>query len=127
MDNTVAEQLNDDVAAPRRRIDEQSRWSWDDGLLLRDNIIYVPNDDALRLEIMRMHHDDTLAGHYGNAKTYELLARNYWFPGMTGYVKKYVDSCETCARGKASRHRRHSELAPLPAPAGNGANSLCRR
>ena len=44
-----------------------------------------------------MHHDDALAGHYGVAKTLELVSRNYYFPGMAAYVKKYIDTCDTCA------------------------------
>src|SRR5215471_4800150 len=65
-------------------------WSWQDELLLHDNLIYVPHDDALRVELMQTHHDDPLAGHYGVAKTLELLMRNYYFPKMHKYVKKYI-------------------------------------
>ena len=50
--------------------------SWQDGLLLHDNLVYVPHDDALRVELMQTHHDDPLAGHYGVTKTLELLMRN---------------------------------------------------
>jgi len=119
---------NDTVVLEKRigaTTHEKSRWSWDDSLLLRDNLIYVPDDDSLRLEITRMHHDDALAGHYGIAKTYELLCRNYYFPDMAKYVKKYVETCDTCARGKARRHAPHGELAPLPVPAGPWKGISC--
>jgi len=86
-----------DAIAPRHRSKHERSWTWDDDLLLYDNLIYVPDDNALRLEIMRMHHDDALAGHYGVAKTLELVSRNYYFPGMAAYVKKYIDTCDTCA------------------------------
>ena len=65
---------------------------------------------------MQMHHDDPLAGHYGVAKTIELLLRNYYFPKIHSYVKKYVSTCDSCSRGKTPRHLKHGELAPLPAP-----------
>ena len=38
---------------------------------------------SLRLDVLRMHHDDPLAGHFGIARTLELLSRNYWFPSMS--------------------------------------------
>jgi hypothetical protein len=68
------------------------------------------------LELLRQHHDDPLAGHFGTPKTLELLSRNYWFPRMKAFVKSYVTTCDSCARGKPPRHQKHGELAPLPAP-----------
>ena len=37
-----------------------SKLSWSpEGLLLRNNLIYVPQDDELRLELLKMHHDES--------------------------------------------------------------------
>ena len=41
-----------------------------------------------------MHHDLPSAGHPGRWKTYELVSRNYWWPEMTIFVKKYVIGCD---------------------------------
>jgi hypothetical protein len=114
-----------DPVADEQRLDPQSPWSWDNGLLLRNNLIYVPEDNSLRLELMRQHHDDPLAGHFGIPKTFELLSRNYWFPRMHAFVKSYIASCDLCSRGKPSRHPRHGELAPLPAPSGPWKSVSC--
>jgi hypothetical protein len=38
---------------------------------------YVPEGDQLRLRLIQEHHDTTLAGHPGRAKTFELLDRQY--------------------------------------------------
>ena len=109
--------LEKDPLAQEYRDNPPKPWSWqDDGLLLHDNLVYVPHDNALRVELMQMHHDDPLAGHYGEAKTLELLLRNYYFPGITSYVKKYVSTCDLCSRSKSPRHLKHGELAPLPVP-----------
>jgi len=75
--------------------------------------------------LMQMHHDDPLAGHFSAAKTVELLLRNYYFPGIQTYVRKYVASCDTCARGKPSRHLQHGELSPLPIPPGPWKGISC--
>lgn len=47
-------------------------------LLLFDNLIYVPDNNELKLELLALHHDTSLAGHFGQAKTCELLSRNYY-------------------------------------------------
>lgn len=91
-------------------------WTWQDGLLLHKSLVYIPQDDDIRVEIVRQHHDVPLAGHPGVEKTLELLSRNYYFPGMATYVKNYVTTCDPCSRGKTPRHQKHGELAPIPVP-----------
>ena len=49
----------------------------EDGILSRDGKIFVPDDDNLWMEIVRLHHDTPLAGHLGQEKTLELLKRSY--------------------------------------------------
>jgi len=117
--------LKKDPRAQEYRDNPPKPWSWQDGLLLHDNLVYVPHDDALRVELMKMHHDDPLAGHYGIGKTLELLLRNYYFPGIHSYVKKYVSTCDSCSRGKSPRHLKHGELAPLPVPSGPWKGISC--
>ena len=117
--------LAKDPVADEQRRDPQSPWSWDNGLLLRNNLIYVPDNNSLRLELLCQHHDDPLPGHFGIPKTFELLSRNYWFPHLHAFVKSYVASCDSCSRGKAPHHLQHSELPPLPAPSGPWKSISC--
>jgi len=42
--------------------------------------IIVPNSKVL--PIMTLHHSNHTAGHLGIHKTYDLIARKYWFPRM---------------------------------------------
>jgi hypothetical protein len=37
----------------------------------------VPNDPAVRYQLIRMHYDDALTGHFSKAKVKELLSRKY--------------------------------------------------
>lgn len=77
---------------------------------------YVPDLDSLRLEILRTHHDVPSAGHPGRAKTFELVSREYYWPGMRKFVERYVRNCDTCRRTKAVRHAAYGVLKPLPFP-----------
>ena len=47
-----------------------------------------------------MHHDVLAAGHGGRWKTVELVTRNYWWPGVTRDIGKYVEGCDLYQRMK---------------------------
>jgi hypothetical protein len=49
-----------------------------DGLLYKADALCVPEDGALRAELLRIHYDDLIAGHFGPAKTVACLARKYY-------------------------------------------------
>ena len=86
-----------------------------DGFLFRYNLLYVP-EGPCRFRIVKECHDDALAGHFGVAKTLELISRSYWWPQPWKLVKEFVKTCDTCARAKAVHHRPYGLLQPLPNP-----------
>jgi hypothetical protein len=90
------------------------------GVLYQDGKIPLPRDPALIEELLRIHHDDLLAGHFGVAKTLELLQRKYKWARMSKDVKEYVKTCQICQRMVTKRHRPYGELQPLPLPSGPG-------
>ena len=42
-----------------------NEWKMEDDLVLKEGKIYVPKDEELRVEIIRLHHDVPAAGHGG--------------------------------------------------------------
>jgi hypothetical protein len=105
-------------SSPREFKKSLEDWNFENGLLLHCGKVYVPKDQDLRLELLKLHHDTLLAGHPGWWKTLELLACNYWWPGMTIDVKKYVQGCNTCQRNKSSNIAPYGLLQPNKVPAG---------
>jgi len=71
-------------------------WREEDGLMLKEGKVYVPKDEVLRVEIIRLHHDMSMEGHGGQWKTAEMVTRNFWWPGVTREVKRYVEGCNAC-------------------------------
>ena len=61
-------------------------WREEDGLMLKEEKVYVPKDEALRVEIIRLYHDMPMGGHGGQWKTTEMITRNFWWPGVTREV-----------------------------------------
>ena len=86
------------------------------GLLLFDNLIYVPNSLDVKLSILQTYHDSPSSGHFGHARTFELITRSYYWPKLRSFVERYVNSCETCNRNKPVRHAPFGELQSLPVP-----------
>jgi len=48
------------------------------GVLLYDGLIWIPDNDDLQLFILRDHQDTQAAGHPGQARTLELVSRNFY-------------------------------------------------
>ena len=72
----------------------------EDDLVLKEGKVYVPKDEELRVEIIWLHHDIPVVGHGGRQKTVELVTRNYWWPGVTRDIGKYVEGCDLYQRMK---------------------------
>ena len=98
--------------------DELSSFSLRDGLVYFDGRVYVPDDDAIKLKILRQCHDAPSAGHFGQARTREMVTRDFYWPTLRRFVDRYVASCDTCCRAKMPRHKPFGLLEPLPVPLG---------
>jgi len=71
-------------------------WQIEEGLVLKEGRVYVLKDEKQRVEIIWLHHDTPVVGHGGQWKMVELVTRNYWCPGVTKEVKRYVEGCDQC-------------------------------
>ena len=65
-------------------------WREVNGIMYKEGKVYVPKDDKLRAEIIRLYHDTLVGGHGEQWKTVELVTQNFWWPGITKEVKRYV-------------------------------------
>jgi hypothetical protein len=87
-------------------------FSTDDGSELR---VLVPNDEDLRRRILFEYHDTPTAGHPGREKTYISINRDFYWPHMDRWVRKYVRTCEVCQRSKTGPGSQ-APLRSLPIP-----------
>ena len=71
---------------------------------------------SLRAECLQQHHDASCSGHLGEARTYNRIADNLFWPTMFRDVKTYVQSCSKCGARKAVFHHRKTPLHTLPRP-----------
>ena len=71
-------------------------WCQEDSLMLKEGKVYIPKDEKLRAEVIRLYHDIPVGGHGGQWKIAELVTRNFWWPEVTREVKRYVEECDAC-------------------------------
>jgi Integrase zinc binding domain/RNase H-like domain found in reverse transcriptase len=117
----IRDALRDDEQAKKIReilreesADDENPWEEADSLLYYNGRVYVP--EALRLEIKKRHHDVPLAGHMGQRRTQELVARKFFWPQMKKDIDSYVRGCQLCARNKDNQHATYGQLMPLEPP-----------
>ena len=90
----------EEMKKARVKMLRDKKWREEDGLMLKEEKVYVPKDKALRVEIIRLHHDMPMEGHGGQWKIAELVTRNFWWPGVTKEVKQYVEGYNACQQNK---------------------------
>lgn len=45
-----------------------------------------------------------------------MMSRDYYWPGMSAYIRRWVRNCHLCSRTKPNRRNRQGLLQPLPTP-----------
>jgi len=91
-------------------------WREVDGVMYKEGKVYVPKDDKLQAEIIRLHHDTPVAGHGGQWKMVELATRNFWWPGVTKEMKRYMEGYDACQRNKNRIEQLAGKLMPNSIP-----------
>ena len=87
-------------------------------LLLHKGRICVPKDDDIRCQILYECHDSPSAGHDGIRKTYALVRKQFYWPGLHKDVQQYVLLCQQCHVNKAECLKASGLLLPLEIPSG---------
>ena len=89
-----------------------SDWHFSDSLLYLKKCLYIPAA-ACHALISSVHASPT-AGHGGFFCTYTLLSRDYWWPGMSSFIHRFIAGCALCQQMKVNTHPTVSPLSLLP-------------
>jgi hypothetical protein len=85
----------------------------DNGTLWFGKRLCVPEDKAIREEILCEAHESAYSIHPGSTKMYLDLKEKYWWFGLKRHVAEYVAMCDTCQRVKAEHQRPVGLLQPM--------------
>ncbi|KAE9312284.1 hypothetical protein PR003_g19806 [Phytophthora rubi] len=75
--------------------------------------VVISADDDLRARLVHDYHDAPAGGHLGREKTFAALLRDFFWPRMYKWIRKWVRSCEICQRVKPAASKQ-APLRPLP-------------
>ena len=94
-----------DIKNNERKLDNSDYHYKDNLLFYKNSTICIPDEPTLKRTILEECHDSPAAGHFGITKTYDQVSKDYYWPGLRAYVKKYVSGCDTCLRNKNTYHK----------------------
>ena len=87
-----------------------------DGIMYKEEKVYVPKNNRLRVEIIRLYHNIPMEGHRGQWKIVELVIRNFWWLETTKEIKRYIKEYNSCQRNKNHTKQLASKLMPNSIP-----------
>ena len=85
-------------------------------IIYKEGKVYVPKNEKLRVEIIRLYHNTPVEGHREQQKTVELVMRNFWQPGVTKKMKQYIERCDSYQRNKNCTEQLVDKLMPNSIP-----------
>jgi len=83
-----------------------------DWVYYRDRLLIL-EDEKLRLRLLQLSHDTSIASHSERVKIYEILSRHYYWFEMIKTVARFVRNCHLCSWVKISREKYQKALKSL--------------
>ena len=103
-----------DGSIPPAFCSQLSNWQHINGVLTFQGRVYVPPTNDLRRDILQRCHNHATAGHPGFLKTQQLVAADFWWPGLASFVCAFVAGCATCQQNKVNTHPSTLPTTPIP-------------
>lgn len=100
----------------RTETDDEAVWTLHDGILLRNDKMVVSEQDNLRIKLLDDLHSRLTSAHPGRNKLRKMMQSQYWWPGLSRDVDRFVANCLVCRSSKAPRDKTPGLLHPLPVP-----------
>ena len=69
---------------------------------------------VVKIRILKIMHDDQLAGHTGQNKTLKKVQERFFWPNMASDVSEFVKSCPKCQIRKPDDPKSHGKLQTFP-------------
>src|SRR5258705_810536 len=91
-------------------------WTCAEEVVLYRGRVYIPDDPQLCHDLVHAHHSAAVAGHPGRWKTLELVLQNYWWPGLSRYITKFIAGCDACNQTKTFPTQKVGKLIPNKVP-----------
>jgi hypothetical protein len=103
-------------ARTQEEINKFSTYALDANILYYKSRICVPEVGDYRKNIIYDCHNIPISGHPGFQKTYAVVKKYYFWPGLKRDVKDHVEKCLLCQTNKVEQVKHPGLLQPLSVP-----------
>ena len=86
-------------------------WKFIDNSLYFKHHLYVP--EPTRHDLVRSLHESPTGGHEGFFCTLHRMQKDYWWPGMSTFLRNFISGCADCQTAKVNTHPTMPGLSPL--------------
>ena len=86
-------------------------WEFKDRALYFKHQLYVPGPACHNL--IKSLHELPARGHKGLFHMLHYMQKDYWWPGMSTFLRKFISECTDCQVAKVNTHPMAPGLSPL--------------
>ena len=83
--------MNDEAGEPWLPRINKENWVFEQGSLFFKNQLYIP--EGAQHQLVTNVHKSLARGHGGFFQTLHLLQKDYWWPGMLTFLRKFIAGC----------------------------------
>src|SRR5260370_29887302 len=115
-----SDQYDDLVVKALKALDtgelHSDEWTCTEGVVLYQGRVYILDNPQLCHDLVHVHHSAIVIGHPGCWKMLELVSQNYWWPGLSRYIAKFIVGCDMCNWMKIFPMQKVGKLIPNKVP-----------
>ena len=86
-------------------------WEFINNSLYFKHCLYIP--EPARHNLVKSLHNSPARGHEGFFRTLHRMQKDYWWPGMSTFLRKFISGCANCQVAKVNTHPMVPRLSPL--------------
>ena len=103
--------MNHDSGKPWIPQTTAADWKFIDNSLYFKHHLYIP--ESARQDLVKSLHESPARGHEGFFRTLHRMQKDYWWPGMSTFLHKFITGCANCQVAKVNTHPTIPRLSPL--------------
>ena len=103
--------MNNESGEPWIPQTAKTNWEFIDGALYFQHHLYIP--EPAHHDLVKSLHKFPARGHKGFFCTLHCIQKDYWWPGMSTFLQKFISGCANCQVAKTNMQPMVSRLSPL--------------
>ena len=115
--------MNDTSGEPWIPWTNKTDWEFANRSLYFKHRLYIPK--PAHLDLVKSLHESPARGHEGFFCTLHCMQKDYWWPGMSTFLQRFISGCANCQAAKVNTHPTVLRLARVGTNVDSKAS--CRR